>query len=560
MLQRILSIVVILVIVLGGGMYLYNQLMPSEVATEEQIVYATKEVTKGDISVGVEIQGILDSSRGSALRVPGERRYDGGSTQFKINEILVEEGDEVKKDQLLVVLDSTDIKNEIKKKQNELNQKIDALADMTGIPESQVLGINIAKGITVRAPLDGKIVDLDSSQGQEIDLGHIIGRVVDDSKFIGEIKIAPTDYESIKVGEEINLTFEEFSQPYKAIVKKLNPHPVLNVPDKGDGEYAKGFVHKGEVEGVNPGLVQTGMEFACSKVTEQGTRFYGYNGKIKGYFKEKKIINTIKAVVTEVHVMNMENVKKGDPIITMASDDIQDTIEEKLNDIRDLSDVIDDLHVKLGQLEVKAPANGVVAYINGEVGESVNSGQWMGSIFNVESMQLWGEVDDIDVLNVKVEANVRVTVDAVPGKTFEGKVENIDTRGDRGDNGITKYSVYIDVIGSGQLKPNMQAKGLIEGGSAEGVLLVPMEAVFEEEGQTMVEILDNNVPKLVTVKLGLMNDRYAEVKSGLEEGQLVVTGSNADLLPSQHIGSKDSLLPSKGDKEDGEKDKKSKDE
>lgn len=546
MLQKILSIVVILVIVLGGGMYAYNQLMPANVDKEEQIVYATKEVSKGDINVGVEVKGILDSSKGSAIRIPGERRYDGGSTSFKINEFLIEEGDEVKKDQVLIILDSTEIENEIDKKTSELDQKKAQLSDMTGIKEGNVMGINISDGITVRAPLDGKIVDLDASQGQEIDLGHIIGRVVDDSKFIGEIKIAPSDYSSIKVGDQVELKFEEFTKPHTAIVTKLNPNPVPNVPEKGSEKvFAEGFVHKGTIEGINPGLVQTDMQFTIGKRNDVGVRYYGYKGKIKGYFKEKKLINTIKAVITDVHVLDMETVKKGDPIITMASDDIQDTIEEKQDEIRDLQDEIDDLRLKLDQLEVKATADGIIAYVNGEVGESVRQGQWMGSIFNVESMQLWGEVDDIDVLNVKMDAKVKVTVDAVPGQSFEGKVENIDTRGERGENGITKYSVYIDVVGSGELKPNMQAKGLIDGGSAEGVLLVPMEAVFQEEGETMVEVLENGVPMLVTVKLGLMNDRYAEVKSGLEEGQLVITGSNADLLPSQHIGSKDSLLPTK---------------
>ena len=42
-----------------------------------------------------------------------------------------------------------------------------------------------------------------------------------------------------------------------------------------------------------------------------------------------------------------------------------------------------------------------------------------------------------------------------------------------------------------------------------------------------------------------MNDREAEVKSGLSEGELVITGSSADLLPSQHISTKDSIIPSK---------------
>ncbi len=40
--------------------------------TEEQVVYATKEVSKGDINVEVEVKGILDSSKGSAIRIPEE--------------------------------------------------------------------------------------------------------------------------------------------------------------------------------------------------------------------------------------------------------------------------------------------------------------------------------------------------------------------------------------------------------------------------------------------------------------------------------------------------------
>ncbi len=201
------------------------------------------------------------------------------------------------------------------------------LSDMTGIKEGNVMGIDISDGINYQSTLSGKIVKLDASEGQEIDLGHIIGRFVDDSKFIGEIKIAPSDYASIKVGDPVVLQFES-SKPHTAIVTKLNPNPVPNVPEKGSEKaFAEGFVHKGTIEGINPGLVQTDMKFTIGKRNDVGVRYYGYKGKIKGCFKEKKLINTIKAVITEVHVLDMETVKKGDPIITMASDDIQ-AIEE----------------------------------------------------------------------------------------------------------------------------------------------------------------------------------------------------------------------------------------
>jgi hypothetical protein len=40
-----------------------------------------------------------------------------------------------------------------------------------------------------------------------------------------------------------------------------------------------------------------------------------------------------------------------------------------------------------------------------------------------------------------------------------------------------------------------------------------------------------------------MNDMYVEVLSGLEEGQLVVTGSTKDLMPSQSVPESDIILP-----------------
>ena len=62
------------------------------------------------------------------------------------------------------------------------------------------------------------------------------------------------------------------------------------------------------------------------------------------------------------------------------------------------------------------------------------------------------------------------------------------------------------------------------------------------------------VDKVVPLTLGLMNDRYAEVKSGLEEGELIVTGSTADLLPSQKIQSPGGgILPDKPEDNDNNK-------
>ena len=193
--------------------------------------------------------------------------------------------------------------------------------------------------------------------------------------------------------------------------------------------------------------------------------------------------------------------------------------------------------------------DGVVAYINADYGRMLQPGEWLGHIYDTADMRMWCTIDDVDVVLVRQGAPVRVTVDALPGKVFEGEVNRLSTMG-RDRDGITRFEVDIEVKGGPDLRPGMQAKAYIDAGRAENVLLVSLEAIFEEDGQPKVEVLqEDGTVKVVPVKLGLMNDRVAEVKEGLEEGQLVITGSSADILPSQRIQSKDSLLPEKPEEE-----------
>jgi len=202
---------------------------------------------------------------------------------------------------------------------------------------------------------------------------------------------------------------------------------------------------------------------------------------------------------------------------------------------------------KLDQLEIKSPMDGVVAGIYRQPGETAMAGEWIGDVYNTSDMRMWTEVDDIDILQVKQDAPVKVTVDALTGVTFTGKVTRVSTMG-KDMNGISRFSVEIEVVGGPQLRPGMQARAYIDAGSATDVLLVSLEAIFDEDGVSKAEVLNpDGTTKVVSLKLGLMNDRVAQVENGLEEGELVITGSTADLLPSQHIKSQDTLLPTDPD-------------
>ncbi|SHJ70445.1 efflux RND transporter periplasmic adaptor subunit [Paramaledivibacter caminithermalis] len=559
MFQRITMILIILVVVLGGGFYAYKELMPKDIEDTQGPIYSTKEVVRGDISVGVEVNGRLEAarSRSNGIRVGGERRYfDWGMVEYKIEEIFVEEGDSVKKDQVIVTLDAASLNSKIKEREEELRTQVEQLANMASVSTDEVYDLNPSKGIVLKAPIDGTIIDIKVEEAKELEIGQVIARIVDDSTFKVKANLTINEYKSLKVGDEVVLKFPNFDSFYTGKVTKMNPNPIPYNEEIGGQTFAQGFVHIVEIEAENPGLVQNEMKVKVGiRNNETSVSFFAHDAEVEGFAKEQKVSNTAKAVVTEIHVDEMQKVKKGDPIVTMASKNIQDTIEERLYKIKQIKEEISELKQGLNNLEVRAPADGIINWLDVQPGETVRPGQYICDLFNVESMELYSQIDDIDVLNVKIDAPVRITFDALPGEVFEGKVVDIRTSSGGNSTGITKYPIRIDIEGNSQLKPGMQAKGYIDAGSAKDVLLVPMEAVFDEEGKTMVEILDENGNvKAVPVKLGLMNTRVAEIKEGLKEGDKVITGSTIDLLPSQRLGDKDSILPSTDKTGDKDKD------
>ncbi|NJD04037.1 MAG: efflux RND transporter periplasmic adaptor subunit, partial [Ruminiclostridium sp.] len=507
-------------------------------------VYSTKAVVRGNIAVGVETIGGLDPSQQGGLRVPGNMKggMDVSQQQYTILEYLVKEGDSVKAGQLVARLDSPGLKTSIATKQEELGIKSQQLADLCQIPVDQVNNINPSSGITIMAPVDGNITDLDATEGKELELGQIIGRVVDNTKFKMDFKIFIAEFEKIKIGQKVILSFPYFDDTSEGIITYINPNAT---PYKSGDGFAEGYAHNVTIEGTNEGLIQRDMEATVGLKDDKGNYFYFTNkAKVTGFAEDEKIVNTIKAIVTDIHVDNMDYVKKGDPIITMAGNDIQQLVQGKLDEIRNLRNELQELTAQESNMEVTAPMDGIVAGLYRQVGESIGPGEWFGSLYTVSDMSMWSMVDDIDIVNIRQGAPVKVTVDAIPGKTFKGEVNYVSTMAEQIDGKTSKFRIGIKVQGDGDLRPGMQAKAYIDAGSAENVLLVPIEAVFEESGKMQVEVLKSDgTTSIATVTLGLMNDKLAEVKEGLNEGDLAITGSTSDLLPSQHIKSEGGLMP-----------------
>ena len=99
MTQRILAIFLIVIVLLNGGYYAYQRLVPPPAKATQGPVYATQPVKRGDISVGVDASGPLNPSRGGGIQVPfpgggpGPRLVGPGS--YIVEEVLIQIGQEV---------------------------------------------------------------------------------------------------------------------------------------------------------------------------------------------------------------------------------------------------------------------------------------------------------------------------------------------------------------------------------------------------------------------------------------------------------------------------------
>jgi HlyD family secretion protein len=95
-------------------------------------------------------------------------------------------------------------------------------------------------------------------------------------------------------------------------------------------------------------------------------------------------------------------------------------------------------------------------------------------------------------------------------------------------DGMSSFNITVGVTNPGFLMPGMGASAQIFVSKKDGVLLCPVEAVYKEEDKWFVDIKDGNSRKPIEIEIGVMNDMYAEILSGLTEGQEVVVAMSKD--------------------------------
>jgi len=263
-----------------------------------------------------------------------------------------------------------------------------------------------------------------------------------------------------------------------------------------------------------------------------------------------------------------------------AYDSAKAALDGALYQIAQAEGALRQINEALSKTVIYSPTEGSVSSLTSRVGERVvGTSQFAGTevmrIANLDNMEARVNVNENDVVDVKVGDTARITIDAYPDREVRGVVREIAstalTRNAGTQEEVTNFEVKISIPDrSLRLRPGMSATSDIETATVRSVVAVPIQSVTvrstdsklspeEQERQRVKEeaqeksdnradvtnetlekqkeraqrlklqrvvfIKNGEKVRMQKVETGIANNTFIEIKSGVKPGEEVVSGS-----------------------------------
>jgi membrane fusion protein (multidrug efflux system) len=188
--------------------------------------------------------------------------------------------------------------------------------------------------------------------------------------------------------------------------------------------------------------------------------------------------------------------------------------------------------LELSYTNITAPISGVVAQRMVKPGNLIALNAPVFRIVNNAHLEGVLNAPEHEMGRLKVGLPLRMVVDAVPGKVFVGKVDRISPVMDSNSG---TFRVVCAFDNAPELRPGMFGRIEVVYDQRQDALTVPRIALLEDEGEPAVYVVRGNKVRRVPVQLGYTNGELAEVKSGVREGDRVVTAGKVAIRDGTEI-------------------------
>ncbi|MDY3906713.1 MAG: efflux RND transporter periplasmic adaptor subunit [Lawsonibacter sp.] len=432
----------------------------------------------------------------------------------EVLEAPLEVGDWVEKGELLYRIDAGEAEVGLQQAQLSLRQ-------------AQLSYDQLAAGQKVTASAAGVVQQVYVREGDLVSPGSPIAEVADASVMTLTLPFQSADAAGLAPGQSAQVTIAGTLETLPGTVESVASADLVGA--------GGALVRPVKLRVSNPGALTE--ETSATAVV--GETACAGSGSFEACSRQTVVAQT-SGQVTDVPVTAGSRVSAGTPLATLGGSALKDSLESAAISVENAQLTCQRARDALESYTIIAPISGTVIEKNVKAGDKVdgiNSGS-LAVIYDLSCLTLTMNVNELDIGKIQPGQQVELTAAALPGQTFRGVVDRVSINGTT-TNGFTTYPATILLEEYGALKPGMNVSATIQGDTAAGVLTVPVEAVSRGDKvlvapkEALAEdgtLADPSKLEERTVTLGLSDDHYIEITSGLAEGDTIAyqdTGTGA---------------------------------
>ena len=198
----------------------------------------------------------------------------------------------------------------------------------------------------------------------------------------------------------------------------------------------------------------------------------------------------------------------------------QEDIAAKMAQVRQAEVALEQARARLRDLRITSPIAGVVTKVNVESGAVISSQTVLASVATIRPVEVHVPLPETDLPRLRKSSVVRMKVDALPERSFEGTIARVAPSLDAG----TRSARLVVVVTNPDLalRPGMFARATVVFEERQAIL-IPSDAIIRRGETTVVFVLKGDTVEERAVRVGYVEGNQSEVVQGLGAGDAIVT-------------------------------------
>ncbi|NWG39614.1 MAG: efflux RND transporter periplasmic adaptor subunit [Hydrogenophilaceae bacterium] len=218
----------------------------------------------------------------------------------------------------------------------------------------------------------------------------------------------------------------------------------------------------------------------------------------------------------------------------------QQSLDEARANLDIVRSKVREVRVALDRTVIRAPFTAMAGLRKISPGAYVKKGDDIVELAATDKLNLDVRVPEVYLPRVKIGQPVSVTVDALPGRAYNGNVYAIEPTVDQASRGALVRARIPNP--GGQLKPGMFARVTANLGNRPSAIVVPEQAILPKGTRTYIYKVEEGKANLVPVRLGRRSPGQVEVLSGISSGDTIVVDGLLKLRPGVPVAPVEAVM------------------